>query len=192
MKKARILFLIAVLCLMGTSFLTSDVTLNVPECIQEHSNWCWAGASQALLYHYEQYPTQCVISNYAWSKTTCCGEGDFYDRLQGCNKANWLYGNDGSIEGILANWGVSTSLADEVYLTWNECVTELDNSQPFVIRVGWTSGGGHFQTAYGYITSGEYLKYMDPWPGEGMMTSTYTYVVSSSEHDWTHSLTTYQ
>lgn len=195
MKQTRILFLAGILVVLGlmgtTSALYSDVTLAVPERIQQYSNWCWAGTSEAILNYYSQTPSQCEIANYAWNKTNCCsGSDNFYDRVKGCNKANWLYGNDGSIQGILDNWGVSSVGTDDP-MTWTESVQELDNGNPFVMRFGWTNGGGHFLDAYGYITSGTYLKYMDPWPGEGYTTSVFSWVVSASDHDWTHSLTTY-
>ena len=195
MKKRNILFVVVVFIAFGlpgtTSFLLGDVTLSVPERFQEYSNWCWAGSSQAILYYNSQYPAQCEIANYAWSTTRCCsGSTNFYDRVKGCNKANWLYGTDGSIEGILGNWGVSSEGTEEV-LTWSASVEELDNGYPFVMRFGWSSGGGHFLVTYGYISSGSYLKYMDPWPGEGYTTALYSWVVSASDHDWTHTLTTY-
>lgn len=179
-------------CLVGvTSFLMADVTLSVPEKFQQYSNWCWAGTSEAVLNYYSQYPLQCEIANYAWNKNRCCdGPYSFYSSVKGCNKANFLYGTDGSIEGILGNWGVD-SVGSDSALTWTESVDELDNGYPFVIRFGWSSGGGHFLVGYGYITTGSYLKYMDPWPGEGYTTSLYSWVYSADDHDWTHTLTTY-
>ena len=195
MKQTRILSLVGILVVLGligaTSLMYSDVTLSVPELFQEYSNWCWAGSSQAVLYYYNQYPSQCEIANYAWNTTRCCsGSDNFYDKVKGCNKANWLYGNDGSIQGILANWDVNSDGTDEP-MTWSASVQELDNDNPFVMRFGWASGGGHFLVTYGYITNGSYLKYMDPWPGEGYTTSLYSWVLSASDHDWTHTLTTY-
>jgi hypothetical protein len=192
MKQARILFLIGIftlLSLMGTiSLLYSDVTLAVPEIFQEYSNWCWDASSQATLFYYNQYPSQCEIANYAWNTSRCCGgSDDFYDRVKGCNKANWLYGNDGSVQGILANWGISSTAVDDAR-TWSECVQDLDNGSPVVMRFGWSSGGGHMLVLFGYISTGSYLEYMDPWPGEGYTTSLYTYVASSPDHDWTHTL----
>ena len=194
MKQTRILFLMGILIfgLIGvSSLLHGDVTLAVPERFQEYSNWCWAGSSQAILYYFNQFPAQCEIANYAWSTTKCCTDStNFYDRLKGCNKANYLYGTEGSIEGILANWGIpSTGMANS--LTWTACVQELDDGDPFVIRFGWIPSGGHFLVGYGYVSSGSYLKYMDPWPGEGYTTSVYSWVVSASDHEWTHTLTTY-
>jgi len=192
MKRKQILSLVGIfmiLSLIGTtSLLHSDVTLGVPEIFQEYSNWCWDASAQATLFHYGLYPSQCEIANYAWNTTKCCsGSDNFYDRVKGCNKANWLYGNDGSVQGILENWGISSTAVDD-YRTWSECVQDLDGGDPIVMRFGWTSGGGHMLVLYGYITNGSYLKYMDPWPGEGYTTSLYTYVVGSPDHDWTHTL----
>jgi hypothetical protein len=194
MRQTRVLAIVGILvvfCFAGTaSMLYSDVTLAVPERFQEFSNWCWAGSSQAVLYYNNQYPSQCEIANFAWNTNRCCIAGDFWDKIKGCNKGNFLYGSDGSIQGILANWGVDSDGTDEP-LTWTATLQELDSGYPFVMRWGWSSGGGHFLVTYGYITSGSYMKYMDPWPGEGYTTSLFSWVVSASDHDWTHTLTTY-
>jgi hypothetical protein len=56
------------------------------------------------------------------------------------------------------------------------------------MRFGWTSGGGHFLDGYGYDLNGQYLDYMDPWPGNGYTKSLYTWVASAADHTWTHSL----
>jgi hypothetical protein len=185
-------FVLLVFCFFGvTSSLLGDVTLAVPERIQQYSNWCWAGTSEAVLNYYGQYPSQCVIANFAWNTSKCCtGSTNFYDMVKGCNKANYLYGTSGSIEGIMAHWGVA-SVGTDNPLTWTQNVTELNNGHPYFMRWGWTGGGGHFLVPYGYITTGSYLQYMDPWPGEGYTTSLFSYVVSASDHDWTHTLTTY-
>jgi len=176
MKRKQILSLIGFMVLAGfmsVSFLYGDVTLAVPEKIQEYSNWCWDASSQAVIFYYNQSPRQCEIANYAWNSNKCCtATGTFYSKLQGCNKANW---------------GITRTAVDSSR-TWAQCVSDLDNGKPIVMRWGWTSGGGHMLVVYGYITTGSYLKYMDPWPGEGYTTALYTWVNSSSDHDWTHSL----
>jgi hypothetical protein len=194
MKQKNILSIIGIVFMVfgllgSSSLLRGDVTLAVPECIQEYSNWCWAGTSQSIIHYTGQYPAQCDIANYAWNTTRCCeGPYSFYNSVKGCNKANFLYGGDGSIQGIFANWGISSTGTD-TSISWTATVNELDAGDPFVMRWGWSSGGGHFLDAYGYISNGSYLKYMDPWPGEGYVTSLFTYVVSASDHDWTHTLT---
>ncbi len=64
----------------------------------------------------------------------------------------------------------------------------MAGGRPFVIRWGWTSGGGHFLTAGGFVgsnTNGN-VYYYDPADTEQI--DSYTAVVSSSAHSWTHTL----
>ncbi|MCX6584134.1 MAG: C39 family peptidase [Candidatus Aminicenantes bacterium] len=196
MTKKKILLMIGIVFIvfgmLGANFLPiGNVTLAVPEVSQEYDEWCWAGSSQAVLYYYNQFPSQCQIANYAWNTTRCCdGPYDYNHKVKGCNKPNYLYGTDGSVQGILANWGIS-SVGVQATLSWDACVANLDSGMPFVMRFGWSSGGGHFLVGYGYTGNGSYLKYMDPWPGEGYTASLYSFVVSAPDHTWTHSLSSY-
>lgn len=190
MRKNKLLgIILLVIGLSAPSFVSADVTLSVPERFQEYSNWCWAGSSEAILNYNGLTPSQCEIANYCWSSTRCCGNYTFYQSVKGCNKGAYIIGDKFSIEDIMDHWGISTTGYYD-YISWTSCVSELDSGDPFVIRFGWSGGGGHFLVGYGYITTGQYLKYMDPWPGEGYTTSTYSFVVSSTDHDWTHTLTT--
>ena len=164
----------------------ADTILSVPDKIQEHSQWCWAGASQSILAYYKstQYPSQCRIVNWAWGRTDCCGNTTFSWKSP-CNKPNDMFGSDGSLQAILENWGVSS---DTVYSSLDKATAtaELEAGRPFVMRFGWASGGGHFLNGRGI--SDNNLYYMDPWPGNGYTISSYDWVVSSSDHTWTHTL----
>jgi hypothetical protein len=189
----------AVLC-------AADFTMDVPRKTQEHSQWCWAGSSQAVLAYYLTDVAQCTIANYAWNRSDCCGNSD-WNWTDTCNHANCIYGTCGSnsdanrsLSGILSYWGVSNGPGIAAYLSWSDAVTELDAYRPFVIRFGWRShtspcdftGGGHFLVAYGYDADGQYLDYMNPLrdqDGGGYTKSLYTWIVSAScDHDWTHTL----
>jgi len=66
----------------------------------------------------------------------------------------------------------------------------VDNDKPFVIRFGWTNGGGHIMDGMGYeIWNGyDYVSYMNPWPGEGNSEDLFSWMVSASDHRWTHTL----
>ncbi len=192
-RKSVLGFVLVVVAFLG---LTMDLDaqgkyLNVSQTIQEHSNWCWAGCSQCILYFKGTYPSQCSIVNYAWGRSDCCGNSSYYWN-HACNQPNGIYGGSGTIQGILSNWGVN-SYGGAYYLYWNTCKNEINGNDLFVMRFGWTSGGGHFLVGYGYWVSGgtNYLGYMDPWTGEGYTWSTYNWVVSSSNHNWTHTLRTY-
>jgi hypothetical protein len=175
----------------------SDAILGFNEKAQEHSEWCWAGSSQAVLEYYGSVLNQCTIANFASGKTTCCtasGFSDHDDDLNYCNYWNYMWGgspwgiSNGDLKGILAHWGVNSNVVSS-YLSWNTCVSEINAERPFVMRFGWYGGGGHFLDGFGYDTYGQHLYYMDPWPGNGYTMSLYSWVVSAyHDHDWTHTL----
>ncbi len=175
--------LVAVLLLLAVPSGEGAV-LAVPERFQEHSQWCWAGSAQAVLYYYGQTPTQCAIANWAWSRSDCCGNLTF-DWNHACNQPNDMYGASGSLQDILAHWGVNSN-ARAYALTEGTVTSEINAGRPFVIRWGWTSGGGHFVDGRGI--TGSTVSYMDPWPGNGYETASYSWVVNDGSHTWTHSL----
>ena len=68
MKKIlRSLQMMSVVGIFAMSSMASAQTknLNVPLKVQEHSQWCWAGASQMILNFFGKTPTQCAEANYA-------------------------------------------------------------------------------------------------------------------------------
>ena len=172
-----------------TWFLHSSVfsqVLPVHEVIQEQDQWCWAATSKAVLDYYGSVNNQCAIAEYTRTHATwhnfgtvnCCTNAS-----QGCNYWNYMYGDTGSIEEILQNWGVSSYGRPSAF-TQSEAAAEIAGNRPFIIRWGWTGGGGHFLVGHG-IENGM-LHYMNPWFGEGMKTASYAWVVSGADHTWTH------
>ncbi len=167
--------------------LVGDV-LPVPECQQEVSNWCWAGVTASVLGYYGQFIAQCVIANYARSHSTridfgttdCCK-----DPYQGCNEGNYGWGDPGSVENILLNWGVE-SIPSSGPLTMKEVKGEIIAERPFLISWAWDNGGGHFLVGHGFIDDKLYL--MDPWIGEGKSIINYDWVVSGGGHNWTSTM----
>lgn len=160
--------------------------LNVPTKYQEHSLWCWDGASQAALEYYETPVTQCSIANWAWSRGDCCGAFPFYWNHT-CNSGNWVYETSTSIQGILRHWGVDSN-ARASALSQEAFVSEIDARRPFIMRFDWTTGGAHALVGSGYDLGGQILAYVDPWPGNGFTLSSYSWVVSAPDHTWTQTL----
>jgi predicted phage tail protein len=183
----------ALLTLAVTTLLASTLILGVPVKIQEHSQWCWAGSSQAVLAYYGTPVDQCVIAGFASGRSDCCASFGFYDESHPCNYWNYMWGAsawgvpNGSLQGILTHWGV-TSEVRYGPLSQSTVMAELGAQRPFVMRFGWTGGGGHFLIGYGHEQDATYLDYMDPWPGNGATRSLYTWVVAASDHQWTHTL----
>lgn len=159
--------------------------LAVPAVTQEQDQWCWAGVSNAILSYYGNPVSQCEIAEYTrthadwrdFGPAHCCS-----DPAQGCNYWNYNWGENGSIEDILKNWGVE-SYGYSSALTLPEVEREIKAHRPFIIRWGWTGGGGHFLVGHG-LENGM-LHYMDPWYSEGLKVAVYDWVVAGSTHTWT-------
>lgn len=176
------------LCMAGlllASLVSSAyaTTLNVPLRVQEHSQWCWAGASQMILNYHGKNPTQCAEVNYALGINYACGNTSF----------NWNnYANQpnttNALSRILNRWGVRagvTGVLSQSYSNWY-----LDNNHPYSILWQWRGGGGgHFVVATGY--SGNYLYLNDPWPGNGRYVRTFASTVSASDRWWYNTAVTY-
>ncbi len=165
----------------GTSVFAR--VLNVPEKFQERNQWCWAGTTQAIFQYYGTILTQTAIAAY--------GTNEY-------NTWNYLYGSDTDapyyrkgINMIFNNWGLDC-IYGAYTMTQMQVQNRIDSGRPFVIRWAWSSGGGHFVDGRGL--EGDYLYYMDPWPGNGYQIALYSWVVDDGNHEWTHSLelTTYR
>jgi hypothetical protein len=128
--------------------LAATVLLPFPLRAQEHSEWCWAGTIQAVLAYYGTSVSQCVIANVATGRSDCCDTFG-WSAAHACNGWNYMWGSsawgvpDGGLQGILAQNGVQ-SVALASALTPASIMAELGAGRPFVMRFGWTSGGGHF------------------------------------------------
>ena len=185
-----VILLLLVLAIAG--LLAATAVLDFPLRSQEHSQWCWAGSSQAVLSYFGTTVDQCVIANYASGRSDCCGSYGF-DDSHPCNNPNNMWGYsywgvpDGSLRGILAHWGVTSDVRYSS-ISAAAVIAEIGNGRPFVMRFGWTGGGGHFLDGYGQEQDATYLDYMDPWPGNGYTKSLYSWVVSAADHQWTHTL----
>jgi hypothetical protein len=168
---------------------TSAQILPVPEVFQEQTNWCWAGTSQAVLQYYGDFDTrQCDIANFArinngWGNADCC----FPPQASGsiCNQANNIITGAGSIRNILIDWGI-TNTAYYRELTQAEIETAIGERRPFIMRFGWTTGGGHFIVGRGI--DGNIVHFMDPAVGDGYGAANYNWMVISLDHEWTHTL----
>jgi hypothetical protein len=185
-KKFMRLILGAAFILAVPSAFAQWKTLSVPLVTQEHSQWCWAGSSKAVLNYYSKTPSQCQIVNWAYGLNYACGNTTF-NWNSNANQPNSMYGSSGSVQNILSHWGVPNN-AYSVASSWNSVVSDINANRPFVIRYGWTNGGGHIMVGTGYETYNgtNYVYIMNPWPGEGKTYRTYASAVSASDHRWTH------
>jgi hypothetical protein len=174
-------------------FSVEAQVLNVNNTEQLYDQWCWAGISKTVLDYYGFFKQQCDIAE--WVRTTatfhnfgsvnCCTNAN-----QGCNYWNYNYGYAGSIQEILIHFGSLQNIGVANALTLTEITTEIQNNRLFVIRWGWSTGGGHFIVGHGI--SGNNIYFMNPWFGEGLHIGTYNFMLSgvdntsTATHTWTH------
>jgi len=191
-QRAWITLIVLAGCLFPLLY-ADGVLPNFPLAVQEQDQWCWAGASWMILHFYSPASQieQCQIAEYARNTSTSIDFGDTaccVDPSQGCNYWNYLFGETGSIESILANAEAGNAVANYGYsgvMSKAEIAADIALYRPFVIRWGWAGGGGHFVVGYGI--QGDNLYYADPWPGEGKKIATYSWVLSTpGVKDWTH------
>lgn len=185
----KIFLLITSCCLF---FSMTGQVLNVNKIEQEQDQWCWSACSKDILDYYGIVKKQCEIAEWVrntatfnnFGSTDCC-----VNASKGCNYWNYNYGEKGSIQDILVYFGKLQNVGVAAALTQAEIQTELSNNRLFVIRWGWTAGGGHFVVGHGI--SGSNIYYMNPWFGEGKKIATYTWLKKGAEsggdtHTWTH------
>lgn len=178
----------------GTCFLSQGQVLNVSNTEQEYDQWCWAGSTRCVLDYYGfTSPQQCDIAEYVrttatfhnFGSTDCCTNA-----LQGCNYWNYNYGAAGSMQDILIHFGNIQNSGIATSLTQAEITTQIQQNKLFIIRWGWSGGGGHFIVGHGI--SGNNIYFMNPWFGEGLHIGTYSFMLSgvdntsTSVHTWTH------
>jgi Secretion system C-terminal sorting domain len=174
--------------------------LTVPLVTQEQNEWCWAGCSKCILNYYGYAINQCDIAEYARSQNStfgtvaCC-----VSTAYGCNNPNYNWGMAGSIQDILQHFdGVMNSGAGT--FTTTTIASESHLNHLWVAHWAWTTGGGHFVVGHGISGSGSTASvyYMNPWPGEGLMIGTYSWMVSGvndmGDHNWdaTNQITSYR
>ena len=167
--------------------------LPVPYTQQEHSNWCWAGSSKAIINYYGLGANECDMANYSFGRGDCCGNTTF-NWSSSCNSGNDFV----PIQNVLTRYGIANF--GNAALSKAQVISEIKAGRPFEMMWNWTngSGQGHAMVVRGYTEDGNYLDYMDPWPGNGFQRSVYDWVVGgpasgvySSSHVWAGSVTTY-
>lgn len=121
----------------------------VPNVKQEKSNWCWAGAAQSVLAHYEIAATQTQIAVFVKG-------GIINDPASNYD-----------IVRALRHFGVRAESYDGVP-AYAAIQRQLDAGNPAINLINWKNGGGHFQVMDGYFSNDgrNYIKVMDPWYGE--------------------------
>jgi hypothetical protein len=162
--------------------------LNVSKVTQTQNQWCWAGCSQCILEFYGKSVTQCQIAEYTrtseqftdigFGNSNCCTSPAT------CNNWNYNWGGAGSIEDILMHFASIPNDKLSLSLSLAQITLAIQANKLFIVRWALTAGGGHFVVGHGI--SGENIYYMNPWPGEGKKIATHAWLLTATDHSWTH------
>ncbi|MGN6669696.1 MAG: C39 family peptidase [Trinickia sp.] len=167
--------------------------LNVRHVTQQHSEWCWAAAANAVLTYRGVSSSQCGIATWVSSTGYACENAPFYwnDYV---NSPNTLTGTTG-ISGVLWWLGRRDSRYYRGPLSFRQTLRSIDLREPVIVLWSWPYGGGHFIVVNGYDARYYALYFMNPWPGEGAGYGEYEWMVEGSgnmgTHTWTESLVVY-
>ena len=122
---------------------------------QQQSNWCWAAVStSAALYFSAASPwTQCSLVNAQLGQSGCCSDGS----TAACNQP-WYLDRALTQVGHFQSWQGSAA-------SFSQVQAAIGANRPVGVRIGWSTGGGHFVAIRGYHSSAQSLDVEDPWYG---------------------------
>ncbi len=150
---------------------------------QSQDQWCWAATSFSVDRYFNNATSwsQCKVVNAELGQTGCCNNGS----TAACNKPWYL---DRALQRVGNLDAVSSGKPG-----FSGVKTEIDQSQPLCLRIGWNGGGGHFVAISAYDENGgnPLITVDDPWYGRSTGVSFNNF--PSSYHGggtWTHTYTT--
>ena len=148
---------------------------------QSQDNWCWAANSASISIFYDAASTwtQCSIACQALANANCCLNPTL------CNVAWYL-------ERALTITGNFSGAVIPGQLDANAITAQIDQGKIIGVRIGWSGGGGHFVSIYGYnqAPTDFFVAIGDPIYGDSTINLnnfTNNYQGSGS---WTHSYNT--
>jgi len=151
-------------------------SLMLPMERQEHTNWCWAGCSNATSHFYEVASdwSQCKIAIKEIPSPNCCADPE------PCNVYGYL---NIALEIVdhFASWGENREPDSTI-------TNEVWSGRPFGVRIAWKGDdGAHFIMVSGGGVN-DMVTVKDPWFGPSYIP--YDTLVSGYQHpgsSWTHS-----
>ncbi len=173
----------------------NNVSLPIQQTFQEHSSWCWAACTSAIMKYYGYPGIQCEIVNSIKALNECCGNSEF-NWNHPCNTGQNLEG----IQPYLSQYGVGSVIIDS-YLEKTTFVSQIDAGRPFIMILLYDTDGNpysptpgrngqHALLGCGYLDDGNSIEYLDPYPGYGITVSDYDWMVSAPDdyHVWLRTL----
>jgi hypothetical protein len=122
---------------------------------QEQANWCWAAVSVSVAQYYlssTSWSRQCDLAAQELGKV-CCPAGS----NPACD-IPWYRDRALQRVGHFNTWASGSAAMAAIQ-------SAIDGNHPLGVRIGWSSGDGHFVALSGYSTSsaGDFVTVEDPF-----------------------------
>lgn len=147
---------------------------------QSLDNWCWAANAASIANFYDQAPTwtQCGVACDTLLRSDCCIPAN----PNPCNKPWYLESALTSTKNLAAPLSPSP-------LNQSQITAQIDAGLVIGARIGWSGGGGHFVTIYGYNSTDAafYLYIADPYYGNSIVILDNFTTNYQGAGTWTHS-----
>jgi len=167
----------------GAGTRTSNILSFIMD-FQTQTNWCWAAVSKSVASFFDSTSnwTQCSVANAALKSKlgaiSCCKN----PVNRKCN-IPWYLGRALAVVGAFVR---RVNNAE----SFSTVKSEISSGRPLCVRVGWSSGGGHFLSIIGWVKtrSGEkFYEVTDPIYGRQTVKVAKFKTSYRGTGRWTHS-----
>lgn len=173
-RKVIVILLVSILliCTLTTSVFAASLYLNVPDTVQEETNWCWAASSVCTLNYHYLGVTQTQFVTYV--------------KGSAINEGGWPW----EVQDGLEHWSVDSNWISGA-ISWSDVKDDINDYAPIITSIVWVpliEFNGHMMVIYGYYETPyvNYVSYMDPWESNPRWNlRTYTSFVSNDDWSWT-------
>ena len=107
----------------------NEKIINVPQIIQEQSNWCWAACVEMVIRYYNEPATQqCEFANELFNRTECCSDPSSPNCNRPCETRD--------ISNLYLRKHIHSKFVEDA-VPFSELQSEIDADRPVEVVYFW-------------------------------------------------------
>ena len=107
----------------------NEKIINIPQIIQEQSNWCWAACAEMVIrYHNESATQQCELANELFNRTECCSDPSSPNCNRPCETRD--------ISNLYSRKHIHSKFVENA-VTFSKLQSEIDADRPVEVVYFW-------------------------------------------------------
>lgn len=107
----------------------NEKIINVPQIIQEQSNWCWAACAEMVIRYYNEPGTQqCEFANELFNRTECCSVPSSPNRNRPCETRD--------ISNLYSRKHIHSKFVEDA-VPFSQLQSEIDADRPVEVVYFW-------------------------------------------------------